>query len=241
MTRWRRPPDSSNEYSSIAPLGPRDADHAQQLDRALARLLLRERRVCRRIASMIWLPTVWKALKRGHRLLEDEPISPPRIARISAPVGVELGEVDGGSPSASPAQPDLAALDLPGRSTMRRIERAVTLLPQPDSPTMPSVRPGCRSKLAPSTARTTPSSWPEVGLAGRAPTRIGSAIGVGRVAQAVAEEVEGEDDDDHRHRRRPAARARVPAPGCSARPAAARPRRSPAAAGRGRGRRARSR
>ena len=38
------------------------------------------------------------------------------------------------------------ASTLPGRSTMRRIERAVTLLPQPLSPTMPSVWPGSRSK-----------------------------------------------------------------------------------------------
>ena len=31
---------------------------------------------------------------------------------------------------------------LPGRSTMRRIDRAVTLFPQPDSPTIPRVWPG---------------------------------------------------------------------------------------------------
>ena len=47
----------------------------------------------------------------------------------------------------------------PGRSTMRRMERAVTLFPQPDSPTMPSVCPARTSKLAPSTAFTVPSSW----------------------------------------------------------------------------------
>ena len=41
---------------------------------------------------------------------------------------------------------------------MRRMERAVTLLPQPLSPTMPSVRPAWSSKLAPSTALTIPSS-----------------------------------------------------------------------------------
>ena len=38
------------------------------------------------------------------------------------------------------------------------IERAVTLLPEPDSPTMPSVSPAATVKLTPSTARTTPSS-----------------------------------------------------------------------------------
>src|SRR6184192_3002698 len=46
----------------------------------------------------------------------------------------------------------------PGSCTRRRMESAVTLLPQPDSPTMPRVSPGCKSKLTPSTALTTPSS-----------------------------------------------------------------------------------
>ena len=42
---------------------------------------------------------------------------------------------------------------------MRRIDCAVTLLPQPLSPTMPSVFPGNTSKVAPSTALVVPSSW----------------------------------------------------------------------------------
>ena len=41
---------------------------------------------------------------------------------------------------------------------MRNIERAVTLFPQPLSPTIPRVWPSHTSKLAPSTARTVPSS-----------------------------------------------------------------------------------
>src|SRR5215510_12723967 len=40
----------------------------------------------------------------------------------------------------------------------RMIERFVTDLPDPDSPTMPSVSPRSRSKLTPLTALTTPSS-----------------------------------------------------------------------------------
>ena len=35
---------------------------------------------------------------------------------------------------------------------------AVTLLPEPDSPTIPSTSPRASSKLTPSTARTIPSS-----------------------------------------------------------------------------------
>src|SRR5690242_13725422 len=81
---------------------------------------------------------------------------------------------------------------------MRRMERAVTLLPQPDSPTIPSVRPANRSKDVPSTARTTPSSAKKCVCRSRT-ERIGSAIGIGRIAQSVAEEVERQDDDDHRN------------------------------------------
>src|SRR5215216_5349480 len=46
----------------------------------------------------------------------------------------------------------------PGLEISRMIEREVTLLPQPDSPTSPSTSPGYTSKLTPSTARNIPSS-----------------------------------------------------------------------------------
>jgi len=56
-------------------------------------------------------------------------------------------------------KPDLAADD-PARPVDDAQDRAaVTLLPQPLSPTMPSVAPYWRSKLTPSTAFTVPSSW----------------------------------------------------------------------------------
>ena len=42
------------------------------------------------------------------------------------------------------------------RGRRRRIESAVTLLPQPDSPTIARVSPGATSNETPSTARTTP-------------------------------------------------------------------------------------
>src|SRR5579859_2402667 len=42
-------------------------------------------------------------------------------------------------------------------SRSRMIESAVTLLPQPDSPTSPTVSPSAMSKLTPLTARTSPS------------------------------------------------------------------------------------
>ncbi|MNT06890.1 hypothetical protein D3C72_1415730 [compost metagenome] len=45
-----------------------------------------------------------------------------------------------------------------GVGTSRRIESAVTLLPQPDSPTTPSVRPARTVYDTPSTERTVPAS-----------------------------------------------------------------------------------
>ena len=45
-----------------------------------------------------------------------------------------------------------------GCGTSPMIDSAVTLLPQPDSPTMPSVRPASRPKLTPSTAANSPPS-----------------------------------------------------------------------------------
>src|SRR6266576_150967 len=93
----------------------------------------------------------------------------------------------------------------PGRSTMRRMERAVTLLPQPLSPTMPSVRPGRTSKLAPSTALVMPSSAKKnvcrsrTLSSGSSVSNGSDAVWVGSITQAVAQEIEGQNDDDHRH------------------------------------------
>jgi hypothetical protein len=45
----------------------------------------------------------------------------------------------------------------PGGSTRRMIERDVTLLPDPDSPTIPRLDPAAIPKLTPSTAFTVPA------------------------------------------------------------------------------------
>src|SRR5262245_42485407 len=82
---------------------------------------------------------------------------------------------------------------------MRRIDRAVTLLPHPLSPTIPSVAPCAMSKLTPSTAFTVPSSCAKYVLRLRTDSRVLSAIGVGSVAESIAQEVEGHDRDDHGH------------------------------------------
>src|SRR5258707_9130708 len=89
------------------------------------------------------------------------------------------------------------------------IDLAQTLLPEPDSPTMPSVSPACRSKLTPSTARTGPESVRNQvrrsrtcskgapGCNASAGTNGSAAIGmrIEPVAEAGAHEIEG-----HHHR-----------------------------------------
>src|SRR5205085_838500 len=85
-------------------------------------------------------------------------------------------------------------------------ESTVTLLPQPDSPTMPSVSPGTTSNETPSTARVTPSAVKKWVRRSRT-LSSGSATGathpprearVEAVAQPVADQVDGEHDQRQR-------------------------------------------
>src|SRR6185295_9184071 len=158
---------------------------------------------------------------------KTSPISPPRIRRISrlSDANCATSTVSSPRPSWAGRRSRISPLTMrPGRSTIRRIERAVTLFPQPLSPTIPRVRPAWRSKLAPSTALTVPSSAKKYVLRSRTermgaplgvrdnvapPAGSGSdvnagpsvAVGVGSVAEAVPHEVERDDHDDHRDRR----------------------------------------
>ena len=61
--------------------------------------------------------------------------------------------------------------------------RAVVLLPQPDSPTSPSVSPGCSERSTPSTARTTPFG---VGKWSLSPSTFSITRGSGRRARGRA-------------------------------------------------------
>src|SRR5258705_5745471 len=91
----------------------------------------------------------------------------------------------------------------PGHSTIRRIDCAVTLFPEPLSPTMPSVFPGATSNEAPSTALVVPSSWKKLVLRFRT-ERSGFVsfgirplqVGVGSIAYSIAHEIEREDGND---------------------------------------------
>src|SRR4030095_14741269 len=77
----------------------------------------------------------------------------------------------------------------------------IWLLPEPDSPTMPSVSPEVVAKLTSWTARTLPSGVEKVVLRWRtsrmAVMRRGSStvLGIERVAHAIADEVEAQQRD----------------------------------------------
>ena len=82
----------------------------------------------------------------GHREL-----SRPMPSHVLHPTPRHAAHVDFGRNSASPP-----AITPGGRGINRSSERAVTLLPEPVSPTRPSVSPSAMSKLTPSTADAAP-------------------------------------------------------------------------------------
>src|SRR5215475_14456595 len=110
-----------------------------------------------------------------------------------------------------------------GCGMSRMIESAVTLLPQPDSPTTPSVSPLSMWKSTPSTARTTPSSVKKWVLSPRTSSSR-SAIagspalrdlfeGVERAADVVGVDVLVGDASNERGRHRVQLDLPRPAPG----------------------------
>ena len=103
---------------------------------------------CSLTASTIWLPIVNTGLSDVIGSWKIIEISLPRSSRRSS------------SPSSTRSRPPkrirLPGSILPGGSMSRMIESAVTLFPEPDSPTTPSVRPALTSRSTPSTARTSP-------------------------------------------------------------------------------------
>ena len=119
-----------------------------------------------RRTSSIWVPT-------SHTGFSDEvgcwkiiEIRSPRMWRIAS--GDSLSR---SCPSNRISPPSIC----PGCATRRRIDRLVTLLPQPDSPTRPMISPRSTEKSMPSTARTAPSRvWndvrsPLISRSGRSP------------------------------------------------------------------------
>ena len=127
-------------------------------------------------ASAIWSPMVNIGVRADSDPGTPWAIRSPRISLISSSV-LPM--------SSSPfmmMEPVTLAL-----SSSRPIRlNAVTDLPEPDSPTMPSVRPRHRSKLTPRTARHTPASVAKDTCRSRT-CMIGSPFGApwGRCLQAA--------------------------------------------------------
>src|SRR5471032_2656545 len=96
-----------------------------------------------------------------------------------------------------------------GGGASRSNVRLETVLPLPDSPTMPSVWPGATWKSTPSTARTTPSrvwKWTLSPSTANSGARSGADTGIERIGQAIGQKVEaqhGHEDRGTRHQARP--------------------------------------
>src|SRR5579885_674338 len=106
------------------------------------------------MVSAICSPTEKTGLSEEKGSCKTMAMSRPRTRRISA-----------GERSSRSRPPKLiaAAETSPGGSISRRMLRAVTLLPEPDSPTRARRWPGNTAKLMPSTARSGPAAvWKRV-------------------------------------------------------------------------------
>ena len=138
ITRWRMPPENWWGYCLSAALGFGDAHLLQQL-------------------AAVWPAVVHAAvdferlddleadrqhrIERGHRVLEDH--SNFVAAHLAQLGGRKLQHIQR---LAAIVQEDFAGGDAAGGAIRRMSERAVTLLPLPDSPTMPSTSPAATSK-----------------------------------------------------------------------------------------------
>ena len=149
ITRWRMPPESSCGYC-LARRSGLGMPTRRSISIARSRDSLALTFMWSSTCSAIWSPTV----NTGFRLVSGSwkimAMSLPRILRIS-PSGSD--RISRPSNQTSLPRPISAG----GMSSRRMIVRAVTLLPEPDSPTIPRVEPRAREKLMSSTAGTTPS------------------------------------------------------------------------------------
>src|SRR6185312_921985 len=152
---------------------------------------------CACTVSIIWVSTRRTGLRVIIGSWKIMAISAPRIARSRSGVAAV---------SSSPLNRiELPSTMRPGGSIRPRIEKPVTVLPEPDSPTRPRTSPGATSKSTPSTALATPSL---VKKCVRRLRTLSAAViadrsskipGVQHVAQMVAREVDADDGDRQRH------------------------------------------
>src|SRR6266849_3816893 len=145
----------------------------------------RVKRRCAAIASSIWNPTRSTGLSEVIGSWKIIATSLPRNSRISSSVIWAT--------SFSPYRIRPLVI-FPGSGISRRIESAVIVLPDPDSPTMPTISPRSTSKLTPSTALTTPpdvKNWTRRSWTLRSGARaLSPHPGIERVAQPITQPVE---------------------------------------------------
>src|SRR5215204_526278 len=148
MARWRMPRENWWGYS-LALLSGLAMPTSRSTCTVFSWASLLERFWWMRIASRIWLPTV----KTGFRLV----MGSWKIMAMSLPLisCIRLSGVLSRSWPSKRISPSGYSVGGLGLSCM--MERAVTLLPLPDSPTIPRVSPASSENETPSTALTTPS------------------------------------------------------------------------------------
>src|SRR6185436_9687033 len=113
----------------------------------------------------------------------------PRICRISSSPSLRRSV-----PSKTIRPPTVR----PGGSTRPRMEKPVTVLPQPDSPTSPRISPGLTEKLTPSTALTTPARVKKWVFRSSTTRVLSVKAGIQHVAQPVADQVDAHDGGEQR-------------------------------------------
>src|SRR5688572_16660044 len=116
-------------------------------------------------------------------------ICAPRTLRISS-----SGSVTRSLPPKRMRPPTMR----PGGSTRPRMEKPVTVLPQPDSPTRPSTSPGFTAKLTPSTALATPARVKKCVFRSSTTKVLPFKAGIQYVAQPVAHQVDAHDGGEQR-------------------------------------------
>ena len=132
ITRWRMPPESLCGYSSTRMLRRGDAARAPACRWRRARAAAADRPRWRISASPIWSPTVKLGLSE---VIGSWKIMARRLPRRSCICR------SGSAASSRPSKTTEPDTRVPAFGSSRMMDSAVTLLPQPDSPTMPSVRP----------------------------------------------------------------------------------------------------
>ena len=143
--RWRMPPDIWCGYSPTRDSG---AEMRTAFSRSLARLHAPARPAlsCTRSGSATWSPMVKSGFSEAIGSCRIIAMRLPRMRRISTS---DLPRRS--SPSKRISPPVMRAAG----GSRRRMVSASVLLPEPDSPTMPSVLPASSVSETSSTARTT--------------------------------------------------------------------------------------